>query len=209
MQVTERLERWLNDTPKLATWPDQALLADCKPLPALAADLHEDLRRRMLQCMTDWRGAGLSAPQVGLPYRMFVMRLGGVGFLLTNPTFVIPRAAQTLVSKEGCLSLPGVVTECRRKSAINLSSDKQVFHLAGMEALIAQHELDHLAGTLIVHRARCQVCEKPVAKVDSDLVCTTTCQLGHTWHYCRVHGSVLQGLDKHPGQPPTVCRCLK
>lgn len=90
--------------------------------------------------------AGLAAVQIGIPLRAFVIRTSEGGF---RP-FVNPIVRQFSVgltaSIEGCLSLPGVRKMMARHKTVHLSDGT---FLTGQEAIIFQHEFDHLEGRLI------------------------------------------------------------
>ena len=137
------------------------------PDPALRMQAHEvtsfddDLRRlveRMSALMQDANGVGLAATQVGVVRRVFV-------FTRTDdeePTPVVngtitQRAGELVTDEEGCLSLQRVLVPVERHERVTLggqSLDGSPLHLEleGIDARIAQHELDHLDGVLILDR---------------------------------------------------------
>ena len=106
---------------------------------------------------------GLAAPQVGSPLRVAVMDSSahpkgsnGHGLLiLVNP--VIDSAAGALIQREGCLSIPDFTANVRRAERVRVSARDQFgiayeVELEGFEAIIAQHEIDHLDGKLFLDR---------------------------------------------------------
>jgi peptide deformylase len=105
----------------------------------------------MFDMMEALGGAGLAAPQVGIRWRMFVSTFG---------VFVAPQIfagpEQTLVEiEEGCLSIPGRLEKITRPEVVTLSAfDLNGHHysqcLTGLEARVAQHEVDHLNGILFI-----------------------------------------------------------
>ena len=112
----------------------------------------------MAEAMEKYGGLGLSANQVGLPYKMFVMKTadkGTVGFF--NPK--ITRVSQETDNlKEGCLSFPDIYLMIKRSKTIELEyQDEQgkshTLVLEGMAARCVQHECDHLNGILFIQRA--------------------------------------------------------
>ena len=96
---------------------------------------------QMVYLMEETGGLGLAAPQVGIDARLFVTAWGEV---FVNP--VIVRREGEVRCQEGCLSLPGVTRLKRRRRKIVLA-DGRVFE--GEQAVVIQHETDHLNGILI------------------------------------------------------------
>lgn len=117
--------------------------------------------RDMVETMADAGGIGLAAPQVHVGLRIVVYFLpasraeDGVGVPLTvmvNPV-VEPLGTETVVDREGCLSLPGMSGQVRRARRIrisyqNLDGDRVEGEIAGYHARVIQHECDHLDGIL-------------------------------------------------------------
>jgi peptide deformylase len=95
----------------------------------------------MFRLMRDKGGVGLAAPQVGINARLFVTAWGEV---FVNPT--IHSGEGCIKSKEGCLSLPGVVRDVPRLYKITLTDGRTY---EGEKAIVIQHENDHLKGGLI------------------------------------------------------------
>ena len=118
----------------------------------------KEIEKNMAEAMEKFGGLGLSANQVGLSYRMFVMKTadkGTVGFF--NPK--ISRASQeTEMMKEGCLSFPDLYLMIKRAKTIefeyqDVEGEKHTLILEGMGARVVQHELDHLNGIVFLQRA--------------------------------------------------------
>ena len=120
----------------------------------------DDLGRlvtRMRQLMHDARGVGLAATQVGILQRVFVFQKGEDDVVaVANPE--LTKVSRDLeVDDEGCLSLQGVTVPVERHLRVTLEGrDPEgrgvLFELEGHPARVAQHELDHLDGTLILDR---------------------------------------------------------
>jgi peptide deformylase len=109
------------------------------------------------------RCVGLAAPQVGSVLRIAVMDSSGhpkAGrgqglIVLVNPR--ITRSEGTVVQREGCLSIPDLTANVRRTARVHLTAcdqdgSRREWSLEGFEAIIAQHEIDHLEGTLFLDR---------------------------------------------------------
>jgi len=134
--------------------------------PALRLVAHEvvefddDLRRlvdRMTGLMHDAQGVGLAATQVGILRRLFVFEPDEDGpRAVVNPE-LLDVAPVEESDGEGCLSLQGVRVPVDRATRVTLvGKDPQGedvrYELEGYGARIAQHELDHLNGLLIIDR---------------------------------------------------------
>lgn len=122
-----------------------------------------ELVTRMRRIMNAASGIGLSANQIGLPYRVFVAELpdphGGTKFYAVfNPR--IERASETTASfEEGCLSVPGKWGDVVRAERIVISGlDKSgkpaKIKAWGLLARVFQHEMDHLNGKLFIDRTK-------------------------------------------------------
>lgn len=109
----------------------------------------EELARNLLDTMREHKGIGLSANQVGLPYRVFVME-GEPAFACFNPKIV--DVSEEIVSlMEGCLSYKGVGVPIKRPAHIRVrftapNGNTMTRKFTGMTARIFLHEYDHLQG---------------------------------------------------------------
>ena len=119
----------------------------------------DEVRRtgeRMVALMHDADGIGLAATQVGILRRFFVFRDEEDDRVVVNPA-ITSSSAETEIDEEGCLSLGPVRVPVERSLAVTLEGlDREGaplrLELEGIAARVAQHELDHLDGTLIVQR---------------------------------------------------------
>lgn len=115
--------------------------------------------RKMVEIMLAENGVGLAAPQVGLPWRIFVTRdpeNEDAGVVWLNPKLEIIRD-ELESDEEGCLSLPEIRGDVRRPIGIQITG----FDIEGKPAMqksdqfiarIWQHENDHLDGILIIEK---------------------------------------------------------
>ena len=102
-------------------------------------------------------GLGLSANQVGQPYRVFVMRTGEEPYAVFNPR-MIDTSDKELVMKEGCLSFPLLYLNVKRPDAVRIRFQNEIGEtrteqFIGMTARIAQHEFDHMNGKVYTQKA--------------------------------------------------------
>lgn len=104
-------------------------------------------------------GVGLAAPQVGLPFALFLVDdRAGLRFALANPRreLIIP-VPKRLPDREGCLSWPGWQGTVARPGQMMVSGymvgrGPATIEVEGFGARILDHELDHLAGRLYLDR---------------------------------------------------------
>jgi peptide deformylase len=73
---------------------------------------------------------------------------------VVNPR-IAEKGEETLVDEEGCLSLQGVRVPVERATTVTIEASDATgapvkYELEGYEARVAQHELDHLEGVLII-----------------------------------------------------------
>ena len=115
----------------------------------------EEIEFNMAAAMEQFGGIGLSANQVGLPYRMFVMgghpqiEQGKTRYVF-NP-LVNDVSKETINLKEGCLSFPFLFLMINRPKWCSVKytdeNDKEVEEtLHGMSARIFMHENEHMNG---------------------------------------------------------------
>lgn len=121
-------------------------------------DKAQEIADKMSEAMVKFGGIGLSANQVGLNARMFVMRTEDKGIVpFFNPELT-KVSQETDLMKEGCLSFPDIYLMIKRSTTIELKyqdvkGEEQVIMLDGLAARCVQHEIDHLNGVLFLQRA--------------------------------------------------------
>ena len=109
----------------------------------------------MFETMKKYGGIGLSANQVGKPYRMFVMGdhpniSKGKKWVCINPK--ITNVTKDLIRyKEGCLTFPFLFLDIERPQDISVeyldeNLEKKEEHMTGIVARCFQHEFDHMQG---------------------------------------------------------------
>lgn len=121
-------------------------------------DNPKEIEAIMLEAMKDAGGIGLAANQVGLSLSMFVMMLERGGTLtVINPKEESVDPEMVVFQHDGCLSVPGIFHKTKRHVSITLTYEdvegnehKAVFE--GLEAVIVQHEMDHLSGRFYFER---------------------------------------------------------
>ena len=102
------------------------------------------------------QGAGLAAPQVGVPLRVVVIDVGEGYFELVNPVIISTKGEQT--GAEGCLSVKGKQGTVTRPNKVKAEyrdrkGKKHKLTADGFFVRAVCHELDHLDGILYTDKA--------------------------------------------------------
>ena len=142
---------------QIRQYPDPVLRLEASEIVEFDGDL-EQLVERMVHLMRDARGVGLAANQVGILRRVFVIQADEdeEPRALVNPV-IVDRSNEVDEDDEGCLSMQGVVVPVERSVSIRMEArdadgNPVTLELEGLPARVAQHELDHLDGVLILDR---------------------------------------------------------
>ena len=144
-------------------FPDPILKRPTRPIQRLDAPLAKLIEQMVATMRAQNRCVGLAAPQVGSDLRLAVMDSSanpkappGNGLLvLVNPQIIESEGAS--IQREGCLSIPDFTGNVKRalkvrvRAADEFGSVRELW-LSGFEAIIAQHEVDHLDGKLFLDR---------------------------------------------------------
>jgi peptide deformylase len=141
---------------QIRQYGDPVLRMAAREVESFDDDLHR-LIDRMKRLMKDAYGVGLAGNQVGILRRVFVFQRDEDELAaLVNPR-IVEWADETDVEEEGCLSIQGVRVPVERPIAVTVEAKDEEgrdvrLELEGMTARVAQHEIDHLDGTLILDR---------------------------------------------------------
>ena len=141
---------------QIRQYPDPVLRMEARRVEQFDDDLVR-LVGRMTELMKDASGVGLAATQVGVLRRVFVFSPEeDVVAVLVNPELV-RKSDEVDVDDEGCLSMQGIAIPVERPVSVRIEGrnergEEVALDLEGLPARIAQHELDHLDGTLILDR---------------------------------------------------------
>ena len=149
---------------KIARMGHPVLLQLCAPVTDPGAPEIRQLVADMFETMEDASGAGLAAPQVHVPLRLFVFRAvpdrsSGDEHDIPMPNTVVINPEVELLSEvrvlrwEGCLSIPGLRAAVPRAPMIRyrgVDCDGNLSErvVSGFHAGVIQHEFDHLNGIL-------------------------------------------------------------
>lgn len=115
-----------------------------------------ELAHDLAQTMIANEGLGLSANQIGLPYRAFAMKAEQI-VVCFNP-IVVDASSEQLYLEEGCLSYPMLFVKVKRPKTIKVRYTEPNGNVVtkvydGMTARIFQHELSHLNGLTFIREA--------------------------------------------------------
>jgi len=154
---------------KLVIWPDECLkyaVADF-PEQELSSQEVRNIAGGMVRAMYKHYGVGMAAPQVAIPFRIFVMdaywtkegsKKHPKVFLNPEITGVGDYAVELPHPGEGCLSFPyDYHSPVKRHDKIELQwmdfkGDTHHEWFEGYEAIVIQHEYDHLNGHCFIDR---------------------------------------------------------
>ena len=146
--------------PRLLERSREVARFDTPAIDALLADMHDTMRAH--------DGAGLAAPQIGVPLRLVIFGVERnprypdaepVPYTeLLNPV-IVPLGDEMEEGWEGCLSVPGLRGVVARHARIGYTGfdpkgrriEREV---SGFHARVVQHECDHLEGILYPMRVR-------------------------------------------------------
>lgn len=162
---------------EILTYPNPLLREVSKPVEKFTPEVTAKLKKLaedMLDTMYDANGIGLAAPQVGELIRMLVIDCrpkddAGRRYeydemteleqkitqplVLINPEIVKGEGKTTF--DEGCLSVPSFFETVERfekveVKAFDVNGNEIRFTTDGLLAIVVQHEMDHLEGTLFI-----------------------------------------------------------
>ena len=178
----------MSDTYPIRLFGDKALRRRAMPVTRFDEALRafiDTLGRSMLAS----DGAGLAAPQVGVPLRIFTLAGSYAGVLDPNEehdpatelaavrAFINPELLEVSGEKmdvEGCLSIPGIYADVPRAARVRLRyldpyGDVHEVDAEGLMAKAIQHEFDHLEGILFLDRLAAEVRQELLDAHRSDL----------------------------------------
>ena len=126
----------------------------------------------MYETMYNSKGVGLAAPQIGKSIRLFIIdtapflnigeneiegiKVESIKQIFINPV-IIKESGDRLSFEEGCLSIPNIREDVKRKSDINIefydeNSTLNKKSFSGIVARVIQHEYDHIQGILFTDK---------------------------------------------------------
>jgi len=137
---------------KIARLGHPVLLQPAGPVTDPGAAEIRRLVDDMIETMEDAGGAGLAAPQVHVPLRLFVFRVAVGNTVVINPE-IEAVGEDVRLRWEGCLSIPGMRGAVPRPwriryRGVDTEGRPVGGEVSGFHAGVVQHENDHLDGVL-------------------------------------------------------------
>ena len=158
-----------------------------------------DFCNNMFETMKNYGGIGLSANQVGKPYRLFVMGDNlqinkGQKWVCINPE-ITDMSKETIRYKEGCLTFPFLFLDIERPQKIKVKYQNEQLETVeeefdGIVSRCYQHELDHMHGrvfTELVSKLKLNMARNPLWTIGSE----TTIDPAAGWLPGQASGSAL------------------
>ena len=118
-----------------------------------------EMSRILKENMIHYEGVGLSANQIGIGERVFIMMLNmetEETITCFNPR-IIKRYDDDVWCEEGCLSFPDEIINIKRPDRVVVKYEDEdgkdhKIKLSGMAARVFLHEFDHLEGIVFTQR---------------------------------------------------------
>ncbi len=146
---------------KIVTYPDKFLMQPTQEVENIDGELQR-LVDDMSETMYDAPGVGLAAIQVGVDKSLMVFDVANPEEgdrrlqVLVNPR-IVEAEGEIVSENEGCLSVPDFRADVKRAERVLVDAfDREGKPLRmeaeGFLAVVLQHEIDHLNGTLFIDR---------------------------------------------------------
>lgn len=135
-------------------------------LPSENLDEAREVVDRLIVKLRNLKGAGLAAPQIGIPLRIYIIEVQKNELFPNRPeipliTMINPEVSfpgeEMLTEWEGCFSVPGYAGRVPRYAVADVkwtdyngAVREETFH--GYAARVVQHEYDHLNGNVYLDR---------------------------------------------------------
>lgn len=161
---------------KIVTVPAHILTKPTKPVANIDGQIKKIVfdMEKVLVAQDDPPGVGLSANQVGLDLSIFIIRPSEKSKtkIFINPKII--KSSSTMIERqrkdptkrlnkkkvklEGCLSIPRIWGPVKRWNRVflkyqDLNGKDYLKWFTGFEAIIIQHEIDHLKGIVFTQRS--------------------------------------------------------
>ena len=138
----------------------QPIIKDINVLrkPCLTVEQGEDIAgivQDLKDTLATQKGYGLTANQIGVHKKLAYYNVSGKENILINPK--MHTKYDRILFDEACLSFPSVIVRTDRYKEIVFENNGIECQASGLEAIVIQHEIDHLNGRTIFdrkHKAR-------------------------------------------------------
>jgi peptide deformylase len=150
----------MSDSLAILAYPDNFLKKQTKPVEQIDGQLQKIIDS-MAATMYQAPGVGLAAVQVGIDQSLLIYDIEPPNenralHVLINPSMVAMEG-EIISENEGCLSVPDFRADVKRASRVlvegyDRDGKPTRFEAEGLLAIVLQHEIDHLNGTLFIDR---------------------------------------------------------
>jgi peptide deformylase len=148
------------DRLEILTYPDTFLIKQTKPVEQVDGQLQKIIDT-MASTMYQAPGIGLAAIQVGIDQSLMIYDIqppdgNRALHVLINPS-IVAMEGEILSENEGCLSVPDFRADVKRSALVlvegyDRDGNPIKVEAEGLLAIVLQHEIDHLNGTLFIDR---------------------------------------------------------
>ena len=141
----------------IVRYPDRRLALPARPVTVFDDALRE-LANDLIETMRAAPGIGITAPHLGVPLRLVVLELDSNDGAHTYVNPEIEWASpETILLREGSVSMPGVNDEVLRHARVRISyqdvdGTMRSEESEGLRAVCHQHEIDQLNGMFWINR---------------------------------------------------------
>ena len=98
---------------------------------------------------------GLACNQLGLDGRIIIVKIKNRWVYFINPDITY-KSQEKIITEESCLSVPNKIIKVERSKEITISfifdGNSKPSNYKGMDAIVIQHEIDHLNGIIITDK---------------------------------------------------------
>ena len=142
----------------ILTYPDNFLSEPTKPLENIDGEVQEMIDN-MAATMYAAPGIGLAAIQIGWDKSLLIYDIAPRDekrelHVLINPE-IVTQEGEMVSENEGCLSVPDFRADVKRAANVTVAAHDREgnpirIDAEGLQAIVLQHEIDHLKGTLFI-----------------------------------------------------------
>jgi len=156
-----------------------------KPLESCSIGLdRKELQTTLQNAMEHHQGIGLSANQIGIKERAFIMYsdVKKKEMISCFDPLITEYSKEKIIMDEGCLTWPGLWLKVERSEGIqcvynDVDGELVQVQMHGLEARIFQHEYDHMEGTNFtqrVSRLKLNMAKRRASKMRKKSILTDT-----------------------------------
>ena len=128
-----------------------------RPVEKITTEIN-DLLADLKSTVKEANGLGLSAVQIGVPLRVFIIDLSAIDITADFKVFIDPEIIESsgmVEYEEGCLSFPGIFQRLSRPERVTVKASDEngqefTMEAVGLTARAILHEYDHLDGVLFI-----------------------------------------------------------